>query len=181
LALSSAASATTYLKNGTVGSTGTYNLSVTTDNTIGALSSGNVTAWNIAISDGSNNFTLNQGNSAFLTTGGLSATATDLLFDFSASGSAFALFQNPTTSSGGPYFCWQSNGCFDFLGGGIGLAPTSNYSNQQITRLQGSLVVASVAGGVPEPGTWAMMLLGFAGIGMAVRRSRRSMRTRVAA
>lgn len=28
-------------------------------------------------------------------------------------------------------------------------------------------------GAVPEPGTWAMMLLGFAGIGGAVRRSRR--------
>jgi hypothetical protein len=27
--------------------------------------------------------------------------------------------------------------------------------------------------GVPEPGTWAMMLLGFGGIGMALRRSRR--------
>jgi len=29
------------------------------------------------------------------------------------------------------------------------------------------------AGGVPEPSTWAMMLLGFGGIGMAMRRSRR--------
>jgi hypothetical protein len=27
---------------------------------------------------------------------------------------------------------------------------------------------------VPEPGTWAMMLLGFGGIGMAMRRRRRS-------
>ena len=30
-----------------------------------------------------------------------------------------------------------------------------------------------VNGGVPEPATWAMMLLGFGGIGMAMRRSRR--------
>lgn len=28
-------------------------------------------------------------------------------------------------------------------------------------------------GGVPEPGTWALMLLGFAGVGVAMRRSRR--------
>jgi hypothetical protein len=27
--------------------------------------------------------------------------------------------------------------------------------------------------GVPEPATWAMMLLGFGGIGMAMRRSRK--------
>jgi hypothetical protein len=30
-----------------------------------------------------------------------------------------------------------------------------------------------VVGGVPEPGTWAMMLLGFAGLGFAFRQSRR--------
>jgi hypothetical protein len=28
--------------------------------------------------------------------------------------------------------------------------------------------------GVPEPATWALMLLGFGGIGMAMRRSRRT-------
>jgi hypothetical protein len=30
-----------------------------------------------------------------------------------------------------------------------------------------------LAPGVPEPGTWALMLLGFAGVGVAMRRSRR--------
>ena len=29
-------------------------------------------------------------------------------------------------------------------------------------------------GAVPEPGTWAMMLLGFGGMGLAVRRRRKS-------
>ena len=33
-----------------------------------------------------------------------------------------------------------------------------------------SLTVASPNGAVPEPATWAMMLLGFAGIGFAIRR-----------
>lgn len=33
---------------------------------------------------------------------------------------------------------------------------------------------AQVAGAVPEPATWAMMLVGFGGIGMAMRRSRRA-------
>jgi hypothetical protein len=37
--------------------------------------------------------------------------------------------------------------------------------------VQGQVVVP---GGVPEPATWAMMLLGFAGIGFAMRRSRRA-------
>jgi hypothetical protein len=33
--------------------------------------------------------------------------------------------------------------------------------------------INETAGPVPEPATWGMMLLGFAGIGMAIRRSRK--------
>jgi hypothetical protein len=36
-----------------------------------------------------------------------------------------------------------------------------------------TLVVSNGAGAVPEPATWAMMLLGFAGIGIAMQRRRR--------
>jgi hypothetical protein len=36
------------------------------------------------------------------------------------------------------------------------------------------LVLAGTTPAVPEPATWGMMLLGFAGIGMAMRRRRRS-------
>jgi hypothetical protein len=35
-------------------------------------------------------------------------------------------------------------------------------------------IFATGGGAVPEPATWALMLLGFGGIGMAMRRSRRS-------
>jgi hypothetical protein len=35
-----------------------------------------------------------------------------------------------------------------------------------------SLVVRSAASGVPEPSTWAMMVLGFAGLGFAGNRTR---------
>ena len=34
----------------------------------------------------------------------------------------------------------------------------------------GDLSITQVAAGVPEPGTWAMMLLGFGAIGVALRR-----------
>jgi len=33
---------------------------------------------------------------------------------------------------------------------------------------------------VPEPGTWALMLVGFAGIGMSLRRRRRTVLAQVA-
>jgi len=36
---------------------------------------------------------------------------------------------------------------------------------------------AQVTGGVPEPTTWAMMLLGFGAIGFSIRRSRRESQT----
>ena len=45
-------------------------------------------------------------------------------------------------------------------------------SNSNTGSLGGSVTI--VAGAVPEPGTWALMLLGFAGMGMAVRKRRRN-------
>jgi hypothetical protein len=42
-----------------------------------------------------------------------------------------------------------------------------------LTELNGGSGEGTPVGGVPEPATWGMMLLGFAGIGMALRRSRR--------
>ena len=49
------------------------------------------------------------------------------------------------------------------------------YYNFQAT--QGNVLLASVSGvsAVPEPATWAMMLLGFVGLGLAFRQSRRKM------
>jgi PEP-CTERM motif len=49
--------------------------------------------------------------------------------------------------------------------GSIHLTDTQGYSNA---------VLYTSGGAVPEPATWAMMLLGFGGIGMAMRRSRKA-------
>jgi PEP-CTERM motif len=48
------------------------------------------------------------------------------------------------------------------------------YSTSPIKEFkQNSITLGSVPAPLPEPATWAMMLLGFGGIGMALRRSRR--------
>jgi PEP-CTERM motif len=55
------------------------------------------------------------------------------------------------------------------LYGGSGL--TINPVPGTYTAIEGSIITISAA--VPEPSTWAMMLLGFAGIGFAARHMRR--------
>lgn len=61
---------------------------------------------------------------------------------------------------------------FDFT------SPTSSITVDSRTGTEPNFGLSNAAlfmdGAVPEPATWAMMLLGFAGIGVAVRRSRRS-------
>jgi len=42
------------------------------------------------------------------------------------------------------------------------------------------IIIRALITGVPEPTTWAMMLLGFAGIGMAVRRQRKPAMAQIA-
>ena len=174
LASPSVACATVYVSGGPVNGIGSYTLSLTTDNTIGVIQSGNILAYNIFVSNGTSNFTLTEGNSTTFVSGlGLTATATDLLFNFSGSG--YALIQSAFVGSGGPFFCFQASPCFDYVGSGTGLAPV--VSNTPIAnRLEGTQIVASVAGAgaVPEPATWTMMLLGFGAMGVSLRRRRRT-------
>lgn len=78
----------------------------------------------------------------------------------------FAQFSSPTLftgSPGNPTFLTDSFAVINpFFGNG-------NLTNSPV----------AVAGAVPEPATWAMMLMGFGGIGFALRR-RSTVRTTVA-
>ena len=63
---------------------------------------------------------------------------------------------------------WGTYKYYDFFSTGSGEVPFGN------------VLLSSVTYAVPEPGTWAMMLLGFAGIGAAMRRNRKRLLTQLA-
>lgn len=163
-----ALAAITYTGANTVGSSGSYTLSVTTDGTIGTIGTGNITSFNITINDSHGSITLTPLNAGAEIGGGLSATATDLLFDFSGSG--FALFQHPAPGSSEDFLCFAASLCGNFTNATNLLVGTDFPSGVSTSPMRGNLVIASVNGSVPEPATWAMMLVGFGGIGFAMRR-----------
>jgi hypothetical protein len=63
--------------------TGSVTGTITTDGLIGSLALGNITDWNLTLSNGFLQSTLNSGNSGYFLAGpGLVASSTGLLFDF---------------------------------------------------------------------------------------------------
>ena len=191
LAAATAADAATYLGTRTIGA-GSVNLSITTDGTLGVVTASNILDWTIVLNGVSGSATLNgplSGNNSFLyftnflgttTPTALTATATDLSFDYAnyppgRSLSAEYLF----FTSGGNYLCIQQNSCANDLGGSDFVSiqrntnVTETYSSAILTGVQ---VIASVKGGaVPEPASWALMIVGFGLAGSALRTRRRAM------
>ena len=169
----SSAQAATYIGSRTIG-TGSVNISITTDGTIGAIDDGNIVSYVIDLVNLDGTFTLNEANSGTLITGGLSATATDLLFDFGFSG--FALFQAPGPGSGDTFYCLQGiTPCYTPVDvPGEAVEATTDYIYPTAPQ-SGVQVIASLAGtgAVPEPATWAMMILGLGAVGGAMRSARR--------
>lgn len=107
------------------------------------------------------------------TFGGVAGTASTISFgngifaglSINAANLGFTQFGNPTLFTGAP-------GNPTFLTGSFTLI-NPFFGNGNLT-----ISPAAVAGAVPEPATWAMMLIGFGGIGFAMRR-RSKVRTTV--
>ena len=138
IALTAGAEAAVFNLNRTIGG-GSVVGTVTTDGTLGVLAQGNITDWSLALNDGSNTFTLlgpSSGNNSRLVVVGtaLSATATQLMFDFAAPG--LAIFQNPNVGSGINWYCVEgpASGCTVF-GNNNGASETVTVSARLTSKM----------------------------------------------
>lgn len=167
--LAASANAAVYFASRTVGA-GTVDISITTDDTLGVLTKDNILDWTIVVANNGQSTEINSGNSNVFVDGtAFSATATGLFFDFGKAGSHSVTFVTGFRES----YCVQTNGCFDFNGPAEFVTPGQFASNSVRAARSGVVELASTtAGVVPEPATWAMMLIGFAGAGAAIRTRR---------
>lgn len=168
----SSAEAKVYFVDETVG-LGTVVGTITTDGTIGNLTSSDFTAWDLHLNGvgASTEITSSDANKSVWgnTSGDVTANSSHVYFNFDGANGGYLVFQDGQ-SSGAQYWCLNA-------GGGACLKSESDVpqyysdSSAQIISRIGNQIVATAA---PEPSTWAMMLFGFAGLGFAGYRQTRS-------
>lgn len=147
---------------------------ITTDGTIGTLAAVNITGWSLTLNDGTNTVLVQTGSNnsaAFVTGSALTATATNLLFNYGAGPASDFNISTP----GAPLPFWGQI-CYTNFSNCWGPAGVGVYnvggSNQSVYVAQsGQQVIAS--GGtaaVPEPAALALIGIGLLGLGFSRRR-----------
>ena len=174
LAASHAASVT-YKIDRTIG-TGSVVGTIETDGTTGVLTAGNITGWALNLVSGADSYLLTKANSGVDVSGlDLSATASDLLFNYSGLDYGHLLFQQ-TFYSGSHYYCDQATGT-DVCSQGATVSPQAYYDPSfQNVAMSGEVVIATAVSAVPLPSALPMLgssLLGLAGVAIARKRSLR--------
>ena len=154
------------------GTTTSVDYSITTNGSTGVLSQSDITAYSLTFNQGGVSTTFTNTNPAIsllLSGGSLSATATDLAFNFvnpATFNQDFLLFY---TNNGG-VLCFANANCGNM---NPDIQISFNSSTSLTTQPLGLSVIASAQAPLPEPATWAMMLLGFGAIGLSLRQRRR--------
>lgn len=154
---------------------------IETDSTLGALSTSNILSWAFTITspnlsagspqsiDSVSSFAA-FGSSGWQASSGLTATATELLFDFSATG--FTYFSGSTTDG----WCLSgAGGCGSVNGPGAGeylYFGASGGPSEYVATTAQNVVIATALSAVPLPASLPLLLAGFGGLAFWRRRAR---------
>jgi hypothetical protein len=156
-----------YNVNFTVGA-GSVNGFIQTNGAVGTLSVGDIVSWNLLLNDGVSTFDLMGTSNSVVDIVGtsLSATATDLFFNFSNATGDVVDFQNPFIHSGINFLC------FEGTAGGCSGNPSSinllvNLEDTiQVLPEQGNQIVG-IAGTSETPEPSSLLLFGTSLLGLA--------------
>jgi len=163
------ASPITYNVDQTIG-LGSVIGTITTDGNSGILGLADITNWNLNLNGVGASFNLQPSNSAVWGGGSdLTATPTQLLFNYSGSDGGFVVFQDGV-SSGWRYYCnnTTSGACLQ----SASVVPEHySYPSAQFATFTGNVVIGTAAP-VPEPESYAMLLAGLGLLGFMVPRKK---------
>ncbi|MEO0484463.1 MAG: hypothetical protein AAF092_00980 [Pseudomonadota bacterium] len=165
--------ATTYNLNLTPG-TGSVAGYIQTDGTVGQLVGGNIMDWSLTITTNGGFETIDMANSAmsyFAGSTALSATSSQLIFDFSDPTGDFLLFQGGTFSA--TFLCVQSSSSCGGGPPGFSIGRAAGGGNTDNEAVSGEVAFADAAP-VPLPAAGMSLVLGLAGLGALARRRRSS-------
>jgi hypothetical protein len=145
---------------------------ITTDGTIGTLFTFDIVAFNLTLNDGTATATLASGVNGglvFVSGGSLTATATDLMFNFNTSGTFVNFFTSPGCQ---PIWTLRTSGgtaCNLVSGTVMSVQASSSTGPATVSETgAGNVVIATV---VPEPGSVGLMVAGLVSlIGLCKRR-----------
>lgn len=166
----SASANVVYTVNQTIGA-GSVTGTITTDGATGVLSVADIVAWDLTLQGVGASYQLASTNSnanKYVVGNSLTATTADIYFNFSGTtGDEFLLQNGPQI--GNTYWC-NSAGDSACYPGKSDVPENFGSPSATFDSLASGNQIIATAGGVPEASTWAMMLIGFAGLAFGAYR-----------